>query len=324
MVGEFSFIEKLRRRAGEYASLSLGIGDDCSVLRVPLGHELLTSTDLLLENVHFRLDWTIPQNLGYKAVSVNVSDLAAMGGRPLALYLGLGVPHAFSASQLDLFVDGLFEGLADYGICLAGGDTCRSASGLMLAVTVQGHCRAGQALTRAGGRAGDDLWVSGTLGDSALCLRHLMAGQQCSEALKARHFRPLARLALGQALAEEALATALLDLSDGLDGDIGHLLRASGVGARIELNHLPLSPDFRAHLTRRPDLIDLALCGGEDYELLFSANPQKRADLERLSQRMQLPLTRIGRLNAEPGLQYLHADGSDYRPTTRAFDHFAD
>lgn len=324
MAGEFSFIEKLRQRAEGHASLTLGIGDDCSALQVPDGHELLTSTDLLLENVHFRLDWTNPHDLAHKAVSVNVSDLAAMGGRPLALYLGLGVPRSFGAGQLDLFVDGLFEGLADYAICLAGGDTCRSANGLVLAITVQGHCRIGQRVTRAGGRAGEDLWVSGTLGDSALCLRRLLARQSCSTALMARHFRPRARLALGQALAEEGLATAMLDLSDGLDGDLGHLLRASGVGARVDMNQLPLSSEFREHLARQPELIDLALCGGEDYELLFSANPQKRADLERLSQRMPLPLTCIGQLSAASGLQYLQADGSAYRPTAGAFDHFAD
>lgn len=324
MAGEFSFIEKLRRHAGEHAALSLGIGDDCSALRVPAGHELLTSTDLLLENVHFRLDWTRLADLAYKAVSVNVSDLAAMGGRPLALYLGLGVPRSFSSSQLDLFVDGLFEGLADYHICLAGGDTCRSASDLMLAVTVQGHCRLGQKVTRAGGQVGEDLWVSGTLGDSALCLRHLLAGQSCSEALKLRHFRPTARLNLGQTLAEEGLATAMLDLSDGLDGDLGHLLRASGLGARVLLDSLPLSTDFRQQLARQPELIDLALCGGEDYELLFSASPQKRADLEQLSQKVQLPLTRIGHLCPEAGVSYHQVDGLDYHPTARAYDHFCD
>lgn len=323
-MSEFSFIERLRRRAGESPSLSLGIGDDCSALHVPPEHELLTSTDLLLENVHFRLDWTTPQNLAYKAVSVNVSDLAAMGGQPLALYLGLGVPRSFSSSQLDLFVDGLFEGLADYHICLAGGDTCRSANGLVLAVTVQGHCCIGQALTRAGGQVGDDLWVSGTLGDSALCLRRLLAGQKCSAALRARHFRPLARLTLGQTLAEEKLATAMLDLSDGLDGDLGHLLRASAVGARVELRHVPLSAEFRQHLLHQPELVDLALCGGEDYELLFSANPRKRTDLEGLSQKMRLPLTRIGQLTTGSGTRYLQADGRDYRPKISAFDHFTD
>jgi thiamine-monophosphate kinase len=322
LAGEFALIDTIRQRASGRAELQLGIGDDCSILQLPAGHELLTSTDLLLEGVHFRLDWTDLPSLGFKSVAVNVSDLAAMGGNPLALYLGVGLPADFSDAQLTGFLDGIFTGLTEYDLALAGGDTCRSRGGMMISVTVQGSVPKGQAILRSGASPGDDLWVSGTLGDSALALRTLGAGLPVSAFLAERHFRPSARLRLGTRLAEQQLATAMIDLSDGLSGDLRHLLKASETGARVEVARLPLSAEFNAALRADPGLLDLALCGGEDYELLFCAHPAKRAEIELLSQFLALPLRRIGGLTAETDLKFCLANGQAYQPQRAAFDHF--
>ncbi len=321
-VGECELIDKIRRRARVGAELSLGIGDDCSSIVVPPSHELLTSTDLLLEGVHFRLDWTDLHSLGIKSVAVNVSDLAAMGARPVSLHLAVGLPVDFSDRQVEQFLDGVFAGLDRYGVLLAGGDTCRSKGPLVISVTVQGFCHRNQLITRDGAGVGDELWVSGTLGDSGLALSFLQSKQPLSAFLAERHHRPEARTLLGQQLAIQGLATAMLDLSDGLSGDLRHLLKASGVGAAVELERLPLSKEFRAELQRDPGLFDLAICGGEDYELLFTAGPEMRPTLERLSVEMNLPLQRIGEITAGPELQFYTADGLSYQPQISAFDHF--
>jgi len=322
-VGEFELIDRIRRRARTGDELRLGIGDDCSSIAVPLNHELLTSTDLLLEDVHFRLDWTDLYSLGIKSVAVNVSDLAAMGARPVSLHLAVGLPASFSDRQVETFLDGIFAGLERYGILLAGGDTCRSKGPLVISITVQGFCHKDRLIRRDGARVGDDLWVSGTLGDSGLALRNLEAGRPLSTFLAERHHRPEARTMLGQQLGEEGLATAMLDLSDGLSGDLHHLLKASSVGARIELERLPLSKEFSAELQKDQGLIDLALGGGEDYELLFTSGPQMRSRLERLSVELGQPLRRIGEITVEPELLFCKADGQGYQPQISAFDHFS-
>jgi thiamine-monophosphate kinase len=321
-VGEFELIDKIRRRAKVGAELRLGIGDDCSSVVVPADHELLTSSDLLLEDVHFRLDWTDLKSLGFKSVAVNVSDLAAMGARPVSMHLAVGLPASFSDRQVDQFLDGIFAGLDHYKILLAGGDTCRSNGPLVISVTVQGACHKDRLIRRDGARVGDDLWVSGTLGDSALALGFLQSKQVLSEFLAQRHHRPEARIMLGQQLATQGLATAMLDLSDGLSGDLRHLLKASAVGARVELERLPLSEEFRVELSRNKELIDLAICGGEDYELLFTASPEMRSRLERLSIEMKLPLQRIGEIAADRALQFFTASGESHQPQISAFDHF--
>jgi thiamine-monophosphate kinase len=174
-IGEFGFIDRLRRRAPGGAELVLGIGDDCAASRLAPGELLLTSTDLLIEEVHFRRDWSDLKTLGRKCVSVNVSDVAAMGGEPSSLYLGLGIPAGFGVEDLDAFADGVLAACAEYGAVLAGGDTCGSPGPLFISVTVQGRVPEDQLLTRAGARPGDLLWVSGRLGESALALRELLA-----------------------------------------------------------------------------------------------------------------------------------------------------
>jgi len=322
-VGEFELIETIRRRARVGIELSLGIGDDCSSVVVPSDHELLTSTDLLLEGVHFRLDWTDMYSLGLKAVAVNVSDLAAMGARPVSLHLAVGLPAQVSEKQVEQFLDGIFAGLERYQVSLAGGDTCRAEGPMVISVTAQGFCHKDQFIRRDGARVGDDLWVSGTLGDSGLALRLLQSGQKLSPFFEERHHRPVARTLLGQILGSRGLATSMLDLSDGLSGDLSHLLKASAVGARVELDRLPLSQEFEVELQKDQAVFDLAICGGEDYELLFTAHSEQRSEIEKLSVEISLPLHRIGEMTSCPELQLCLATGQRYQPHISAFDHFS-
>jgi len=322
-VGEFELIDKIRRRVKNSDELRLGIGDDCSSIAVPLDHELVTSTDLLLEGVHFRLDWTDLFSLGMKSIAVNISDLAAMGARPLSVHLAVGLPLNFSDQQVDQFLDGIFAGLDRYNVVLAGGDTCKSSDHLVISITVQGLCHKDRLIKRDGAKVGNDLWVSGTLGDSGLALRFLQQKQGLTEFLDQRHHRPEARIELGSSLGGLSLATAMLDLSDGIDGDLRHLLKASEVGARIELERLPLSHEFRTELQKDAALFELVLCGGEDYELLFTAEPDKRSRIESLSADMNISLQRIGEIIAEPALHYCEATGLNYQLQSGAFDHFS-
>ncbi len=323
-LGEFGFIERIRRAAGAGHGLTLGIGDDCAAAAIPSGELLLTSTDLLIESVHFRRDWTDLHRLGRKSVAVNVSDIAAMGGTPRHLYLGLGLPEGISVEDLDAFIGGFLAAAADSETVLAGGDTCRSPGPLLIAVTVQGSVSPEEMVRRTGARPGEDLYVSGSLGDSALALKRLLAGEVPDPFLAERHHNPTARYRLGRALAQEGLATAMIDLSDGLLADLGHLLESSNVGALIELGALPLSERFRAAMEQEADLIDLALGGGEDYELLFTASPKRAGEVEALSRRLGLPLQRVGVVTGEArNLTLLDGSGKSYPCRRTGFNHFA-
>ncbi len=215
--------------------------------------------------------------------------------------------------------DGFLAAAQQYGAVLAGGDTCASPGPLMLSVTVQGEVARGKAVRRAGARVGDALYVSGTLGDSALALSLLQRGAAVDPLLLERHHTPQARVRLGCQLAEQQLATAMLDVSDGLLADLGHILEESSLGAEIMLDSLPLSSPFQERLQLAPELIDLALAGGEDYELLFSSARQDLAELPELSP----AVTRIGTICAEGGIRILRADQSRYQCSRGGFDHFS-
>jgi thiamine-monophosphate kinase len=322
-LGEFGLIERIRQQAVPAPYLRLGIGDDCSIQAVAAEDELMTSTDLLLEGVHFNLEWTDFESLGYKSAAVNISDIAAMGGVPRCLYLGLAVPKTVSVEQLEQFVAGFVAAAQAYGAVLAGGDTCRSGVALVISVTAEGTAPQGQAVCRSGARPGDLVFVSGTLGDSALALRMLQQGKQPSAQLAFRHHRPQARVTLGRRLAETGLATAMIDVSDGLVADLGHILSASGLGAVLHLEEIPLSSGFSEVLIRQPEWLELALTGGEDYELLFTVASESAGDIVRLAAELALPLTRIGTLQAEPGLLILQQDGGHYPFQRSGFDHFS-
>jgi len=322
--GEFGLIERIRAQVAERDDLLIGIGDDCCATTLPPGEILLTTTDLLLEEIHFRRAWTDLFSLGRKAVAVNISDIAAMGGTPQSLSLGLALPVSLHPDDFDQLIAGILAAAHEYGAILSGGDTCRSPGGLLLSVTVQGRIKPEQLLRRSGAQAGDLLYVSGTLGDSALALRELLAGRTPNAVIAMRHHQPVARLRLGQELAQRRLATALIDLSDGLRADLGHILAASGVGARVAAATLPLSATFRAALAAEPGLLDLALAGGEDYELLWSAPPSAVDALAALSAELELPLTCVGEIVAGTGLMVAAADGQEIVSAQVGYNHFVD
>lgn len=323
-MGEFELIRRHFQRPGVAlpGNVPLGIGDDCALLQPAPGFQLAVSTDMLVESRHFFPD-VAPQALGHKALAVNLSDLAAMGARPLGFTLALALPAADEA-WLTAFAQGLFA-LADAHACpLVGGDTTRGP--LNICITVLGEVRAGQALRRDAARAGDDLYLSGRTGEARLALELLLGTgwaiahtpPDALPRLRARLERPVPRLALGQALA--GLAHAAIDLSDGLAGDLGHILQASGVGAELALAELPLAPDLQA--LPEAQRLDCLLNGGDDYELLFSAPPDARAAIEAAARTSQTPVHRVGRIRAEPGLRWLDATGLPVVLRVHGFDHF--
>jgi thiamine-monophosphate kinase len=319
---EFRLIDRIRERTTQTRDdVRLGIGDDAAVLVVPHGQELVAAIDTLVEGVHFPLH-TAPADIGWKVLAVNLSDLAAMGATPAWALLALTLPRPDAA-----FVDGLADGFAQladqYRLALVGGDTTRGP--LSLSVAVHGFIPPGQALTRAGARAGDAVLVTGTLGDAAAGLRCLQS--KTDDARTARHDvlidrlnRPVPRLSAGLAL--RGRASACLDVSDGLLADLGHLCTASGVGAEIDAALLPCSPALLGSFDETA-VRDFALSGGDDYELCFTVPAAHAADVQIDLARLGCGATRIGRIVAGEGVRVREADGSWLEPSRQGWDHFA-
>ena len=322
-LGEFDLIDRFFGRAAragrtEGGAVALGIGDDCALLTPTAGHQWLVTADMLVEGRHF-LSTVSPRRLGHKALAVNLSDLAACGATPRAFFLSLALPRVDEAF-LSGFAQGLFE-LADaQGIVLAGGDT--TAGPLNLNITAMGEVPAGQALLRSGARVDDDLWVSGTLGDARLALEVFRGTLSLSAAqfdeVRLRMEMPEPRVALGKAL--RGLATSAVDVSDGLAGDLGHVLQRSNVGATLRLADLPRS----AVLGAMPeDLQRLCLLtGGDDYELVFTAPPDARQRVLEAGRAAGTPVYRIGRIESAPGLRVVDGMGHPVQDLPRSFDHF--
>ncbi|MEE4254057.1 MAG: thiamine-phosphate kinase [Desulfuromusa sp.] len=316
---EFEFIDWIRQQAGSGDHLSLGIGDDCSIQPQQAGQDLLTSTDLLIENIHFKRQWSSMFDLGRKSAAVNISDIAAMGGTPQSLFLGIARPKTISDSEIQEFLTGFLTEVNTYGAVLAGGDSCSSPGPMMISVTVQGKVQTGDAICRQGASYGDAIYVSGSLGDSALALYQLQNGQQPEPFLNQRFHTPTPRVPLGKVLSKRQLATAMADVSDGLLADLGHILDASKVGAELDMSEIPLSRAFQRALDKDSKLIDLALAGGEDYELVFTS-PLK--DLDRHINLPQ-PVTRIGSICQDSGLRVRKSNGELYHCQRGGFDHFS-
>jgi thiamine-monophosphate kinase len=315
-IGEFDLIQRWFSRPAKRAVL--GVGDDCALLALAPGMQLAVSSDMLIEGRHF-VSTVRPERLGHKALAVNLSDLAACGARPLGFTLALALPRIEEA-----FVEGFAAGLyalADaHAIDLVGGDT--TAGPLAICITVFGEVPPGAALLRSGARAGDDLWVSGTLGDARLALE----GFRGTVALPGADFEtvrvametPQPRVTLGLAL--RGVASAAIDVSDGLLGDLGHVLRASRVGARVEVDAVPRSAVLRAqplHWQR-----ECTLAGGDDYELAFTAPASARDAVESAGHAAGVAVTRIGRIEAEQGLRLVDAQGAPLEHRYASFDHF--
>ena len=320
-MGEFDLIDRFFRRPVSRAVL--GVGDDCALIQPSAGQQLAISTDMLVEGRHF-LSTVDPARLGHKALAVNLSDLAACGALPLAFTLSLALPQADN-TWLEGFSRGLFA-LADaHGCELIGGDTTQGP--LNISITVLGEVPPEQALLRHAAQAGDDLYVSGTVGDARLALEvfrgHLSVGGDVFERARARMELPTPRVELGQAL--RGVAHAAIDVSDGLLGDLGHVLKRSGVGAQVDTGWLQGSAAVSADLltltwTRR---LDFALAGGDDYELLFTAPVRERERIHALASDVAVPVTRIGRITAESGLRVLDPQGQPINRRFASFDHFS-
>lgn len=331
-VGEFGLIAALKAVLPAAAKggpdLIVGIGDDAAVWNPIAGESVVVTTDSLIETIHFRLDWTGWASLGHKALAVNLSDLAAMGAAPQVATVSLGLRGSEALADLQALYRGLGELAARTGTRIAGGDIVRSPTALVLHVTALGQTQAGRLLRRDGARSGDVIAVSGTLGASAAGLA-LLAGEgnraaATAEGLIAAHLRPEPRLALGHLLAELG-ATAAMDLSDGLFGDLPKILAASDVAGRIELSRLPVAAAVRALFPDR--WVELATRGGEDYELLFTVPLAARAAIDLAAKAVGSTVTVIGEIvpcgPAGPRLMVTGLNGAEVAIAGGAFDHFA-
>jgi thiamine-monophosphate kinase len=324
-IGEFGLINQIRKWvATSDPALLQGIGDDVAV--IAMGNKaLLITTDILIEGIHFERSWIDPYRLGKKALIVNLSDIAAMGGTPKYFLISLGLPKNLSLSFISSFYRGLKEGAKRFRVDLIGGDTSLSQK-IVINICLLGEGKRQSLLYRRGARVGNDLYVTGTLGDAALGLKilqkkGLMGGPK---GLIEKHLSPCPRIQLGQKIAEHRWATAMIDVSDGLLIDTTHLLEESRVGARIWEDRIPFSRLYRKWIhsySKNP--YQMALCGGEDYELLFAAPPKWRDKISTLALSSKTPITCIGEvLTKKEGLRIIKKDGKEYSPSRLGFEHF--
>lgn len=349
MRDEFEFIRKIRRRALKHIeaqkrssspsllppplSLHIGIGDDAAVIKQSSGRDTVITADMLVEGVDFRLSYMPAPVLGHKALAVSLSDIAAMGARPVWALISLGVPREiWRSSFVDDFYEGFFALADEHDVTLIGGDVSRTPERVVVDSIVLGETASGGAVLRSGARAGDHIFVTGTLGGAAAGLRLLEQGAEKAkrtgetearmmEELVRRHLQPQPRTGWGQFLGEDRLATAMIDLSDGLSSDLAHLCEASGVGATLDAARTPINPDVRTLCGRRAlDPLTLALHGGEDFELLFTVRPR---DLSRMPKSIDgVPVTYIGDITDEAGRILITEGSRAWNLERGGFEHF--
>lgn len=315
-MSEFSLIDRIKARASTRSDVLLGIGDDAALLSVPAGQTLVVSTDTLMAGVHFPHD-TAPADIGWKALAVNLSDLAAMAAQPAWVSLALTLPDD-SEEWLDAFLDGFLELAEQHDVALIGGDTTRGP--LSITVTAQGFVPIELALRRDAAQLGDDVWVTGTLGDAAGGLEQWRKQALMSSKLRHRLDRPTPQVAV--ALALRGLANAAIDISDGLAADLGHVLAASGLGAEIDLGRLPTSRSLAEHFPNEAARWRLQLAGGDDYELCFTASPANALAIEQALAESDTLATVIGQLDARSGLRLLTPEGAPFELARAGHDHF--
>jgi len=305
----FSFDRRRLRRAERVIT---GIGDDASVLRVPAGHEILLTTDFSLEGVHFKREWHRAEVVGHRCLARGLSDIAAMGGEPLAAFLSLGLPRELKQGWVDEFMRGLLKLARRCGVQLAGGDTAQSPGGILADIVVLGSAPRGKAILRSGAYPGDRIYVSGELGASAAAVELLYAGKRLPLALDRRKAAPEPRIAIGKILRQKRLASAMIDLSDGLSTDLAHICEESGVGAEIAEQSIP-----RASLGRAARVsLDHALHGGEDYELLFTSAKQVPSKIAGVR------ITEIGRITRARKITLISESGSRLTLRAAGWEHF--
>jgi thiamine-monophosphate kinase len=320
-LSEKDLIRLVRTRAARRSgSVLQGIGDDCARLAAQAGYETLVTTDFTLEDVHFRRKWHPAESVGHRALARGLSDIAAMGGEPVAAFLSLALPEKLPRRWVDGFLRGFLALARKFGVTLAGGDTAESPGGILADVVVVGRVLAGRAILRSGARAGDSLYVTGELGGSAAVLHQLRQSGTSPKGrpawagkLHAAHFFPVPRIAVGRALGGKRLPSAMIDVSDGLSTDLSHLCEESGVGALVNEHSIP-----------RPVLpgassLHFALHGGDDYELLFTASRSARVPAKIAGVRV----TRIGEIIQAKGMWLVDSHGQQKPLAARGWQHFA-
>lgn len=311
-----------------FGDLVHGVGDDCAVFRGKTGKDILVTTDGLFDGVHFKMEWTSPRTIGRKALSVNVSDIAAMGGKPLYYLVTIGIPEGFPRKDVEAIFEGMNQVASNFRMLLIGGDTCTSKNGLLLSITVIGEVDSNKAILRSGASPGDLVYITGTLGDSALGLSCLTKGLRDINVREyvRKHNDPTPRVAVGQWLSASTCVSSMIDLSDGLAKDLGHIGESSEIGIKIFADLLPLSNGFiQAASSVNKDPLILALTGGEDYELAFTVSKQK-VDLFEKMLKVVAPtfghgVTKIGEVVEEEGVKVIDVHGVDIPLSNAGFEH---
>ena len=299
-------------RSGAGRRLRTGIGDDCAVIQPAGGDEVVVTTDLNIEGTHFRRAWHPPGSIGHRTLARGLSDIAAMGAQPLACFLSLGLPGNIKQSWVDEFLSGFLELGQRFQCPLAGGDLADSGGKIVADIMVLGSVAKGKAILRAGARSGDIIYVTGALGGSAATLRELFAGgvkKLPPQRDHRRHFFPQPRVQVGGILRQKKLPTAMIDISDGLSTDLGHICEESGVGAMLNQHLLPIASGAS---------LEDALHGGEDYELLFTAPKSARVPVQIAG----VPVTEIGWITRERGIRITDLKGKPKRLAVRGWEHF--
>jgi len=310
---EKGLIRRIRRLAAGGSAVVTGIGDDAAVLRIPPRHELLVTTDFTIEKVHFQREWHRPEVVGWRCLTRGLSDIAAMGGEPQAAFLSLALGDDVPQKWVEGFLRGLLELANKHKVPLAGGDTAQSAGGIQADIVVVGSVPKGKAVLRSGAKHGDQIYVTGDLGGSAMALARLREGLPLG-AERARHFRPEPRVEVGRWLREHGIPSAMIDVSDGLSTDLEHICEESGVGADIEIDAIPRAR--AGHGQGKFVALEYALNGGDDYELLFTSSRPVPAKVK------GVPITRIGRTTASPGMRLIDAAGKVTPLEARGWEHF--
>jgi thiamine-monophosphate kinase len=313
---EKALISEIRHMVGRGRSgVVRGIGDDCAVLSVPPGHEALVTTDFSLEGVHFRREWHPPEAVGHRCLARGLSDIAAMGGEPIAAFLSLALPRQLPQSWVKRFLQGLLKLANHHHVTLAGGDIAQSPSGVLADIVVLGSIPQGKAILRSEARPGDRIYVTGQLGSSAAALDELFSGRKkkLRVADYPRHFFPLPRVEVGRFLREKNLASAMIDTSDGLSTDLSHICEESGVGAVLEADAIP-----RAIVAGKKIDMPFAVHGGEDYELLFTARATRRTPATIKG----VPITEIGRITRGNEIRLVHPNQQTEKLRPAGWQHF--
>jgi thiamine-monophosphate kinase len=312
---EKRLIARIRARAARRRGVLTGIGDDCAILQIAADHQMLVTTDFSLEGIHFRREWHPPESVGHRCLTRGLSDIAAMGGMPIAAFLSLALPQDLPQNWVDRFVKGLLQLANEFNVSLSGGDTAQSPNGILADIVVIGSVPKGKGIRRSGARPGDRVYVTGALGGASAALKLLFSGKKLPPTDFPRHFHPIPRIEVGRFLLEKGLASAMIDLSDGLSTDLGHICEESGVGAEI---HVPAIPRASIGKPAREVELQFALNGGDDYELLFTAHPSKRLH----SRITGLPITQIGHITRNKQVVLVNQDGVKSELRAKGWEHF--